>query len=585
MVATLTSFTFEGYSKVDFGGTSKFITLVNASAALGEDWFQVGFAGDNADDRTLNTYRVTVFNGRVQMDFNGANIRIRQSLAGTTLTLSDGTNSLAVVGIGDLTDPILWDTGRVADFLAFFNAVHEQNANLTLTLDPASNVRHATGGGLPGGATALGADTGKIEPTIHPAGSSPPSGPSAVSSDHKTLLAIELAPASAASSPSAAAVGTHTRIKPASGVPVSGAGAEAAATLIPRRLMGGTLGGLPSAVSAPTGKVAPLVKTASTVIPSGASSLGARGIKRELEPPTAPLNVEVREIQQFSALVSWEEPLFDGFAEITGYEYQFAGSGWITTGSGTERIFRLTGLSAGTNYVLRIRAVNRKGAGTPSDPFVFRSGAVRLATAPVFPSVTPVTDSVVELTWREPVNNGGGAILHYEIRTILPDGTFEQFEATDDESLSWRVRGLAAGMSYGFQVRAVNAAGAGPIAAVVNAVVRQPVVPLVGVGQRIPILPDPARQSLIVRLDDTDCRLSIWWQPWDEAWYGSVEAPVNSRVATARRLAVNAGILDRAVSPLSVNIVCRVLDSADDRLEPGREAWSLPTHGLFVEAV
>ena len=585
MVATLTTLTFAGYSKIDFGGDSKYINLVNASAALSEDWFQVGFAGDDANDRTLNTYRVTVFNGRVQMIFNGSGVRLRQSLTGSTLTLSDGTNSLAVVGIGDRINPIEYDTGRVDDFLAFFNAVHEQNANLTLTLDPASNVRHATGGGLPGGQTALGADTGKIEPTIHPAGSSPPSGPSAVSSDHKTLLAIELTPAATAVGPSAAAVGAHTRIKPASGAPVSGAGAEAAATLIPRRLMGGTLGGLPSAVSAPTGKVAPLVKTAGAVIPSGPASLGARGVKRELEPPTPPLNVEVSDITQTSALVRWQEPLFDGFAEITGYEYQFAGSGWTTTGAGTERVFRLTGLAAGNAYVLRIRAVNRKGASTGSDPFVFQSGAILRASAPRFPRADAITASVVEVSWQAPADDGGGAIDHYEVRPILPDGTIAPFEATEDASLSWRVRGLADGMAYGFQIRPINGAGAGLISETASAVVRQPVVAIVGEGQRVPLLPEPARQSLILRLDDVDCRLAVWWQPWDEAWYGSIEAPVNSRVATARRLAVNAGILDRAVSPISVNIVCRVLDSADDRLEPGREAWSLPTHGLFVEAV
>ena len=585
MVATRTSITFAGYSKIDFGGDSQFITCVNGSPALSEDWFQDGFSGDNADDRTLNTYRVTVFRGRVQMSFNGANVRIRESLAGTTLTLSDGTNSLVVVGIGDLTNPILWDTRRAGDFRTFFNSVDAQNANLTLTLDPASNVVHATGGGLPGGQTSAGVSTRKIEPTIHPAGSSPPSGPSAVSTGHKTLLAIKSTPAGIAVSSSAAAIDTQTRIKPATAAPASGPSATSAATLIPRRLMGAALGGLPSAVSAPTSKIPPLVKTAGAVIPSGAASLGARGIKRELEPPGPPRSLNVQEIQQFSALVTWEEPLFDGFAKITGYEYQFAGSGWITTAAGTGRIFRLTGLTAGTNYVLRIRALNEKGAGTPSDPFVFRSGAVLRASAPVFPSATPVSGSTVELAWREPVDTGGGAISHYEIRVVFPDNTIAPFAATDDASLTWRVRGLADGMNYGFQVRAVNDAGPGPVSESVSAVVREPAIAVVGIGQRVPLLPDPARQSLIIRLNDVDCRLSVWWQPWDEAWYGSVEAPVNSRIATARRLAVNAGILDRAVSPLSVNIVCRVLDSADDRLEPGREAWSLPTHGLFIEPV
>ena len=166
---------------------------------------------------------------------------------------------------------------------------------------------------------------------------------------------------------------------------------------------------------------------------------------------------------------------------------------------------------------------------------------------------------------------------------IDEDGTAAPFEDTDDAATTWRVRGLAHWHRYGFRVRAVNGAGAGTQTPVVYAMV-MPVMPRIvapPTGQRIPLL-DEDRQSIIVTLGEQDCRISVWWQPSDESWYGSLEVPTNTMIVSGRRLALGSGLLDRIGGVLPGNVVLREL--GDTGAEPARDAWRRPTHALMWEA-
>ena len=98
-----------------------------------------------------------------------------------------------------------------------------------------------------------------------------------------------------------------------------------------------------------------------------------------------------------------------------------------------------------------------------------------------------------------------------------------------------------------------TAAGAGPATDAVYAVPVEAAVPEVIMGQPLPLI-DADRQSLIVRLDGRDCRVSVWWQPFDGAWYGGIEVPVNTQIVRGRRLVTDSGLLDRIEGVLAGNL-------------------------------
>ena len=99
-------------------------------------------------------------------------------------------------------------------------------------------------------------------------------------------------------------------------------------------------------------------------------------------------------------------------------------------------------------------------------------------------------------------------------------------------------------------------------------------------AQIIPLI-DADRQSLVVRLDNQDCRISVWWHPSDQSWWGSVEVPVNTPIVQSRRLGTGIGLLDRLEGKVSGNIVCRSSVAIKD--EPRRDAWGTKTHLLYWE--
>ena len=93
----------------------------------------------------------------------------------------------------------------------------------------------------------------------------------------------------------------------------------------------------------------------------------------------------------------------------------------------------------------------------------------------------------------------------------------------------------------------------------------------------IPLI-DADRQSLIVRLAGVECRLHVWWQPSDESWWATLEAPTNTPVVRSRRLAVGSGLLDRIAGVLPGNIVLEEISGDGD--EAGRDAFVAGTHRL-----
>ncbi|WP_419846066.1 fibronectin type III domain-containing protein [Candidatus Poriferisocius sp.] len=137
--------------------------------------------------------------------------------------------------------------------------------------------------------------------------------------------------------------------------------------------------------------------------------------------------------------------------------YPIPGSNRHTTG------YTVTGLTNGNTYRFHLRAVNYEG-----------NGAVATAVSlPSIPATTPdpVTEliatpgnSQATLTWI-PGSDGGSPILYYEFRQRSGDGPYSPWTimvGSTGATTSYIVTGLTNGVTYWFQVRAVNAIGPTP---------------------------------------------------------------------------------------------------------------------------
>src|SRR6185437_8398675 len=126
-----------------------------------------------------------------------------------------------------------------------------------------------------------------------------------------------------------------------------------------------------------------------------------------------------------SAVVAWTRPADDGGAEITGYEVQaydlitFDAVGSARTVSADTTQVTMTGLTNGTPYWFRVRAVNSVGKSTWSDG----SNAVTplvAVTAPDAPAMGTVTagGGLAVVRWTAPANDGGAAISGYQVEVV-----------------------------------------------------------------------------------------------------------------------------------------------------------------------
>ncbi len=159
-----------------------------------------------------------------------------------------------------------------------------------------------------------------------------------------------------------------------------------------------------------------------------------------------------------------------GWTLITGYEYQQKTSdgnwtSWnIVPGSGQHSgDFEVTGLTNGTTYRFRLRAVNANGAGPAAE-----TGPVVASGKPGQPRQvrTAPGDKSVTLSWVAS-SDGGSPITGWEYRGLAPSKTpWTRIPGSGAGTTSYVVTGLDNTKQYRFQVRAVNINGAGTVSSI-----------------------------------------------------------------------------------------------------------------------
>ncbi|MCL2797913.1 MAG: fibronectin type III domain-containing protein [Firmicutes bacterium] len=171
--------------------------------------------------------------------------------------------------------------------------------------------------------------------------------------------------------------------------------------------------------------------------------------------PGAPTNFSATPGNGQVAL-SWGAPSNTGASAITKYQVSSDnGSTWVDASSTTGHTF--TGLTGGTQYNFRVRAVNAEGNGAAAVASATPTGGPEQLGTPSAPLSFAAKggDKKVDLSWKAPATNASG-ITKYEVSSDN-GGTWKDA----GNALKYTFTGLENGKEYTFKVRAVNAAGAG----------------------------------------------------------------------------------------------------------------------------
>jgi large repetitive protein len=175
--------------------------------------------------------------------------------------------------------------------------------------------------------------------------------------------------------------------------------------------------------------------------------------------PTAPVLISVGRPTEGSKLALDFSPANGQGRMVTKYQYSLNGSTWLERTDGQTTASPLiinTGLTNGTPYRPRLRAVNEQGLG-PSSSFMEQvPGAV--PSAPAISRLEP-SDGALGVVFTPPTSNGGLVISNYEYS--INGGQTWIARSPASVTSPWTVSGLSNGTSYSVLLRSVNAQGGG----------------------------------------------------------------------------------------------------------------------------
>ncbi len=159
------------------------------------------------------------------------------------------------------------------------------------------------------------------------------------------------------------------------------------------------------------------------------------------------------EMSYKTAKLTWNAPITDGGAQITGYKVsKNGGATWTDVGNVLQYTFE--NLTTNTEYDFRACAVNSVGMG---------DAAKTAATAPSSLQMLTVNDVIegyeqLELDWQPSIDEG---VIGYEVR--VDNGEWKRIEPVlYDGTLRYIFTGLTNDKDYKLSVRAVDSEGGGP---------------------------------------------------------------------------------------------------------------------------
>ncbi len=165
--------------------------------------------------------------------------------------------------------------------------------------------------------------------------------------------------------------------------------------------------------------------------------------------------------------LSWSPPYNDGGSSVSGYRiYRGTSSSLLLyLKDSTQTSATDTGLSNGQTYYYQISAVNAVGEGARCSVF---SGILASPPGPLQDLQAVPSDSKVTLTWAVPTDNGGSPITGYTVCRSLVSG--QETVLLTVTGTTYQDTNLVNGVTYYYQVMAVNAMGAGHVSNEISSV-------------------------------------------------------------------------------------------------------------------
>ncbi|MFZ9884301.1 MAG: S8 family serine peptidase, partial [Ilumatobacteraceae bacterium] len=191
--------------------------------------------------------------------------------------------------------------------------------------------------------------------------------------------------------------------------------------------------------------------------------------------PGEPTSLRPTALNQ-SVRLTWSAPALNGGSAVTDYIVEYttdvnAGYTLFDDGVSTSTTATVTGLTNGTSYFFRIKAVNSIGTGQPSGVASGAPWAIVVPSAPIDVRVTNIELNQIALSWSAPVSDGGSSVSDYLIEYSSNSGlAWATFADPTSTIRSTTVTGLVNATSYIFRVSAINTSGTGAASTATTAV-------------------------------------------------------------------------------------------------------------------
>nr|XP_046264897.1 myomesin 1a (skelemin) isoform X3 [Scatophagus argus] len=188
----------------------------------------------------------------------------------------------------------------------------------------------------------------------------------------------------------------------------------------------------------------------------------------KLDLPSAPGNPVATRNTSTSVVVSWGAS--KDVRHLVGYYIECTVVGtdiWMPCNNKPVKQTRFVchGLTTGTNYVFRVKAVNAAGysqSSPDSEPVVVQA-AISIPGKPTGVTLLEAVKDYMVLGWTAPANDGGADIRGYfvDYRTVKGDivGKWHEMNHQAVTTTSYKAENLKENVFYQFQVRAMNMAG------------------------------------------------------------------------------------------------------------------------------